>query len=85
MLSLRATKRRHLPITLDDMEKIRPEYKKVEVFAEFCPKCKEQLKGNNSYAFPWECSCGVWHHEWTDPIGWYSVIPCNKKKTLTNN
>lgn len=25
-----------------------------------CPKCKEQLKGNNSFISPYECSCGTW-------------------------
>lgn len=37
-----------------------PEYKKVKILMPHCPECKEQLKGNNSIANPWHCSCGYW-------------------------
>lgn len=37
-----------------------PEYKKVKISMAHCPKCKEQLMGNNSIANPWLCSCGWW-------------------------
>jgi hypothetical protein len=32
------------------------------IFKPFCPKCEEELKGENSYVLPYRCSCGRW--EW---------------------
>lgn len=39
---------------------MKPIYKRVKVLKEHCPKCGEQLMGNNSYNTPWTCSCGQW-------------------------
>ena len=39
---------------------MKPIYKRVQILKEHCPKCGEQLKGNGSYALPWNCSCGEW-------------------------
>jgi ribosomal protein L37AE/L43A len=35
-------------------------FKKVSIYKEHCPVCKETLRGNGSVVLPWECSCGVW-------------------------
>jgi len=37
-----------------------PKYKKIKVSRPHCPKCDEDLLGNNSMALPWRCSCGIW-------------------------
>jgi len=44
-----------------------PVYKMVKVRMPHCPKCKQQLSGNNSYADPYSCKCGVWHKPWLEP------------------
>ena len=46
--------------------KLQPVYKRIKVLAPHCPKCGEQLHGNNSIAMPWWCSCGEWHNSWED-------------------
>lgn len=35
-------------------------YKQVKRLMPHCGDCGEMLRGNGSYAFPYECSCGVW-------------------------
>ena len=42
--------------------KLKPIYKSVKIMMPHCPNCKEQLRGNNSIAMPWNCSCGEWHN-----------------------
>lgn len=54
---------------------MRPSYKKIKVLAEHCPKCGEQLEGNNSMAHPWKCSCGVWTTNKYPFTGEYEVVP----------
>lgn len=39
---------------------MRPLYKRVKMLVEYCPKCGEVLRGNNSDINPWRCKCGVW-------------------------
>lgn len=39
---------------------MKPEYKKITIWAEHCPVCKEELLGNNSVISPWRCKCGIW-------------------------
>lgn len=58
------------------MTKIKPNWKPVKTTAPFCPNCDEQLKGNNSIAFPYTCSCGVWVSSWTDPLN-FTIKPHN--------
>lgn len=69
---------------------MRPKYKMVKVPAPFCPTCDEQLKGNNSFANPYKCACGIWESNgFTDPLN-FEIIPHkletrnlkNMKKTL---
>lgn len=55
---------------------MRPVYKTVKVQKEHCPQCKEQLRGNNSFAFPWHCSCGVWEMESKYPLTFEYQIKC---------
>ena len=43
-----------------------PDYKRVKILMPHCPKCKEQLSGNNSIITPWKCSCGTWKMELTN-------------------
>jgi len=43
---------------------LKPEYKKVSELKPHCPNCKERLEGNNSTIMPYQCSCGVWIHEY---------------------
>ncbi len=46
-----------------------------------CPKCGEQLSGNNSYVSPWTCACGVWRAI-TYPLaslGTYEIEPALSK------
>lgn len=45
---------------------IRPKYKKTIVHSPFCPNCGEKLKGNNSIALPFKCSCGTWEPKYVD-------------------
>ena len=55
---------------------MRPVYKKIKVVKEHCPKCGEELSGNNSFVSPWECSCGVWEAEQKWPFrGEYIIKP----------
>lgn len=39
---------------------MRPIWKRVKTLAPHCPKCGEQLQGENSIMLPWKCSCGEW-------------------------
>lgn len=39
--------------------------KRVSMSIPYCPICGEQLKGIDSYTLPFECSCGIWEHEWS--------------------
>ena len=39
---------------------MKPVYKRVKEMKPHCPNCKERLIGNNSFAFPYECACGIW-------------------------
>ena len=41
---------------------MKPVYKRVKMLMPHCPKCGEQLAGNNSIANPWVCECGIWVH-----------------------
>lgn len=41
---------------------MKPIYKKVKVSLPHCPKCGEQLKGNNSLMMPYKCKCGIWKY-----------------------
>ncbi len=35
-------------------------YKQVKEYKPFCGDCGERLHGDNSYANPYNCKCGVW-------------------------
>jgi len=61
---------------------MRPDYKRVKAVAEFCPKCKERLRGNNSIANPWECACGIWRTNKYPFTGEYEI---EKKLPDTNS
>lgn len=50
------------------MQDAYPKYRRVPVPMPHCPRCKEQLRGNNSMISPWECSCGVWKSSWSNPL-----------------
>lgn len=54
---------------------MRPIYKKVSIAMPHCPKCKEQLSGNNSIVLPWRCACGVWESNKYPFLGEYEVKP----------
>lgn len=51
---------------------MRYEYKKVKIAMPHCPKCKEMLSGDGSGYAPYQCSCGVWESNWSNP-GEYEV------------
>lgn len=60
---------------------MQPEYKRVKILMPHCPKCNEQLKGNNSYDRPWSCKCGVWRAQQVHPWNFkYEIIKDNIKK-----
>lgn len=51
-----------------------PIYKKVKIAMPHCPKCGEQLSGDNNYYRPWNCKCGEWEAELEyPPTGEYNV------------
>ncbi len=43
---------------------ITPIYKRVMTIQPHCPRCQEQLLGNNSSANPFKCQCGMWEMFW---------------------
>lgn len=52
--------------------------KKVTVWQPCCPKCKEELQGNNSIVQPYQCSCGIWQYDWYKQE--FYIIPVNLKQ-----
>jgi hypothetical protein len=56
---------------------MQPIYKKVKVFKPHCPKCKEQLTGNNSDVLPYKCKCGTWQKDWWSSD--FNIIPFPNK------
>lgn len=53
-------------------ERLYPKYKRVKLHMPHCPKCGEQLQGNNSMVSPWRCSCGVWKcNGYDDPFSYH--------------
>lgn len=47
---------------------VRPVYKMVKEHRPHCPRCGDRLTGNNSYAMPYKCSCGVWRPDPQNPV-----------------
>ena len=39
---------------------MQPIYKRIKITVPHCPKCNEELTGNNSMILPYQCKCGVW-------------------------
>lgn len=54
----------HEPKCASLKTEIRPVYKRVKVMAAFCPKCNQELRGDNNISMPWWCDCGVWKVNW---------------------
>lgn len=52
---------------------MQPKMKRVSVWKEHCPVCKERLSGDNSITFPFKCSCGVWKSSIEHPFE-YEII-----------
>lgn len=46
----------------------------------YCPVCKQQLGGDNSYSRPYMCKCGVWTANKYPFDGEYEIISLTKKK-----
>lgn len=45
----------------------------MTVWQPYCPKCKEDLQGNNSVVLPYICSCGTWVYSWMKQE--FEVVP----------
>lgn len=54
---------------------MKPIYKKINILMPHCPKCKEQLGGNNSMVLPWECTCGMWIADTYPFLGEWEIQP----------
>lgn len=63
-----------LPHPHNNMKKLYPIYKRLKTTVACCPICGEVLSGNNSYAAPWKCGCGIWVGSWENP-GEYKIKP----------
>ena len=54
---------------------MKPIYKRIKQLVAHCPDCGEELGGNNSIAFPWTCTCGIWKIRFLSKGKWdYEII-----------